>query len=104
MMRVILLILIIAVVALIAGIGTGYIDISQTRQAKVPSIEAENGAIRATGGQTPAFEVQTGSVEVGAREANVAVPKVEVKRDNKGVKVPVVEIRRPEESQQNAAN
>lgn len=102
-MRAILLILIVTVVALIAGIGTGYIDISQTRQAKVPSIEAENGAIRATGGQAPAFEVQTGSVDVGTREANVTVPKLEVKRDAKAVNVPVVEVRRPQESQQNAA-
>ena len=102
-MRAILLILIIAVVALIAAIGTGYLDISQTREARAPSIEAGDGAIRAKGGQSPAFEVQTGSVEVGTREANLAVPKVEVKRDNKGVSVPVVEVRRPEESQQNAA-
>ena len=102
-MRAVLLILIIAVITLIAGIGTGYIDISQTRQAKIPSIEADNGAIRAKGGQTPAFDVQTGSVEVGTREANVTVPKVEVKRDAKSVNVPVVEVRRPQESQPNAA-
>jgi hypothetical protein len=101
-MRAILLILIIAVVALIAAIGTGYIDISQTREAKVPSVAASDGTIRATGGQSPTFEVQTGSVQVGTREANVAVPKVEVKREAKGVSVPVVEVR-PPESQQNAA-
>jgi len=103
-MRAILLILIIAVVALIAAISTGYLDISQTRQAKAPSIEANDGAIRATAGQSPAFDVQTGSVQVGTREANVAVPKVEVKRDTKGVNVPVVEVRGPEEAQQNAAH
>ncbi len=103
-MRTVLLILIIAVVALIAGISTGYIDISQTRQTKIPSIEADNGAIRAKGGQTPAFDVQTGSVEVGTREAHVTVPKIEVKRDAKSVNVPVVEVRRPQESQQNAAH
>jgi hypothetical protein len=103
-MRAILLILILAVVALIAAIATGYIDISQTRAARAPHVAASEGTIRAQGGQSPAFEVQTGSVEVGTREANVAVPRIEVKRDQKGVKVPTVEIRPPaEEPQQNAA-
>jgi hypothetical protein len=102
-LRAILLILILAVVALIAAIGTGYIDISQTREARVPSIAASDGAIRAQPGQSPAFDVQTGSVEVGTRDANVAVPKIEVKRGEQGVKVPTVEIRPAEEPQQNAA-
>jgi hypothetical protein len=102
-MRAILLILILTVVALIAAIGTGYIDISQTRGARAPTVAANDGTIRAQGGQSPAFEVQTGSVEVGTREANVVVPKIEVKRDEKGVKVPTVEIRPPEDANQNAA-
>jgi hypothetical protein len=102
-MRAILLILILAVVALIAAIATGYIDISQTRAARAPHVAASEGTIRAQGGQSPAFEVQTGSVEVGTREAKVAVPKIEVKRGEKGVKVPTIEIHPPEEAQQNAA-
>jgi hypothetical protein len=102
-MRAILLILILAVVILIAAIATGYVDITQTQGARAPDIAAGDGTIRAQGGQPPAFEVQTGSVEVGTREANVAVPKIEVKREEQGVKVPTVEIRSPEESQQNAA-
>jgi len=102
-MRAILLILIIAVVALIAAIATGLIDISQTRSAQVPQVEASDGTIRAQGGQSPTFEVQTGSVGVGTREAHVAMPTVEVKRDATTVKVPVVEVRRPQEAEQNAA-
>lgn len=101
-MRAILLILILAVVALIAAIATGLIDVSQTREARVPSVAAEDGSIRAQGGQPPAFEVQTGSVGIGTREANVAVPRVEVKRDEATVKVPSVEVRRSEEVQANA--
>ncbi len=101
-MRAILLILILAVVALIAAVATGLIDISQTREARVPSVEASNGAIRAEGGQSPAFEVQTGSVEVGTRDANVAVPKVEVKPSQTTVKVPSVEVRGATEPQGNA--
>ena len=101
-MRAILLILILAVVATIAAIATGFVDISQTREARVPTVEANDGAIRAAGGQPPAFEVQTGTVEVGSRETNVAVPKVEVKPSQTKVKVPSVEVRRAEEPQSNA--
>lgn len=101
-MRAILLILILAVVALIAAFATGLVDISQTREARAPRLEASDGAIRAQGGEPPAFEVQTGSVEVGTREANVAVPKVEVKPGQTQVQVPSVEVRRAEEQQSNA--
>ena len=103
-MRAILLILILATVALIAAFATGYVNISQTRSAEAPRVEASGGAIRATGGQSPSFEVQTGSVEVGSSEANVSVPKVEVRQDKKSVKVPVLEVRRPQDAQQNAAH
>ena len=103
-MRAILLILIVGVVALIAAFATGLIDVSQTREARAPAVEASNGAIRAQGGQAPAFEVQTGSVEVGSREANVAVPKIEVKRDKATVNVPAVEVRPAGEAEGNAAN
>ena len=70
-MRAILLILIIAVVALIAALQTGLININQTRPATAPTVEAGDGAIRTQAGQAPAFEVETGSVGVGTREANV---------------------------------
>ena len=101
-MRAILLILILAIVALIAAFATGYVDISQTRQASVPQIKAGDGAIRAEGGQPPAFEVQTGSVEVGTRETNVAVPRIEVKRDEARVDVPAVEFKPAGKAEKNA--
>ena len=101
-MRAILLILILAVVAVIAAIATGLVDISQTRQARAPDLQASDGAIRAEGGQSPAFKVETGSVELGTREANVAVPKVEVKPGQTRVQVPSVEVRRPQEPEANA--
>ena len=103
-MRAVLLVLIIAVVALIAAIQTGLINISQTRPATAPTVEAGDGAIRTHAGQSPEFEVETGSIGVGTREANVAVPKVEVKRDTATVQVPTVEVREAgEEASQNAA-
>ena len=78
-MKAILLILILAVVALIAAVQTGLIDISQTRGAKLPSVAAEQGKVSARGGQTPAFEVQTGSVGVGTTQQKVTVPALEVR-------------------------
>jgi len=103
-MRAILLILIIAVVALIAALQTGLISINQTRPASAPTIEASDGAVRTQGGQSPAFEVETGSVGVGTREANVPVPEVQVRRGQATVEVPAVEVRRAgEEANQNAA-
>lgn len=103
-MRAVLLILILGVVVLIALFASGLVNVAQTREARAPQVEATNGSIRAQGGQSPAFEVQTGSVEVGTREANVAVPRIEVKRDQAQVKVPNVEVRQPKEAQGNAAN
>ena len=87
-MRAIILVLIVGVVALIAAIHFGLVDITQTRPAAAPTVEADGGKITATGGQTPKFEVETGSVGVGRREQNVTVPTVTVD-------VPVVEVRRP---------
>lgn len=80
-MRAIILILIIAVVALIAAIQTGFLDISQTRPAEAPDITANGAGVTATGGQAPAFDIQTGTVGVGSQPANVTVqvPRVEVR-------------------------
>jgi hypothetical protein len=103
-MRAVLLILILGIVALIALFASGLINVSQTREARAPQVEAVDGSIRAQGGQSPAFEVQTGSVEVGTRDANVAVPKVEVRPSQTQVKVPSVEVRQAEEAPGNAAN
>ena len=72
-MRAIFLILIIGVVALIAAIHFGLVDITQTRSAQAPTVAAGDGKISATGGQTPKFEVETGSVGVGSREQNVTL-------------------------------
>ena len=79
-MRAVLLILILAVVILIVGIGSGFLDINQIRGAKAPDIDASRNGVTATGGQAPAFDIETGSVAVGTKQANVPVPTLEVKR------------------------
>ena len=73
-MRAIILILILAVVGLIVLVATGLLDINQTRPAEAPAVSVTQEGVSATGGQTPAFEVETGTVSVGANEANVKVP------------------------------
>ena len=77
-MRAIILILILAVVVILAGVGTGFIDIDQIRGAKAPAVSTTENGVVAKGGQTPAFEVETGSVTVGAKDATVKVPQVQV--------------------------
>ena len=79
-MRPIILILILAIVVLLIGIGTGFIDINQTRGAKAPNLSTTSNGVVAQGGQTPAFDVETGQVKVGAKDATVKVPAVEVVR------------------------
>ena len=77
-MRPIILILILLVVAALIAIATGFLDINQTRGAEVPEVSAAGNGVTATGGQAPAFDVETGSVAVGTTRANVVVPTVKV--------------------------
>jgi len=68
-MRAILLILIIAVLAIIVAIATGFLNINQIRGARTPEISTTSNGVVAKGGQAPAFDVETGSVKVGSKEA-----------------------------------
>ena len=77
-MRALILILILAVVVILAGVGTGFIDIDQIRGAKAPDVSTTENGVVAKGGQTPAFDVETGSVTVGAKDTTVKVPQVQV--------------------------
>lgn len=86
-MRKIILVLILAIVALIAAIQLGLLSFTQDRPAKVPGVEVTSNGITATGGQAPSFDVETGTVAVGTRNATVAVP------------VPTIEVRNPNDKQ-----
>ena len=97
-MRAIFLILIIAVVALILAVMTGFIDLRQTQPAVAPGIETSNGKIVTRSGQVPAFDVETGSIGVGSGNASVALPKVELQPSGTRVAVPSIEVRRPGEA------
>jgi len=88
-MRAIIFILIVVVLVIIAGIATGFLDINQIRGAKVPQVATTGNGVVAKGGQTPAFDVQTGSVKVGSRQTSVKVPTLEVEKpaDNRAAPV-----------------
>src|SRR4051794_17348412 len=79
-MRAILLVLILAILLVIAGIATGFLNINQIRGAKTPQISTTGNGVTAKGGQAPAFEVETGSVKVGTQQKTVNVPKLEVQK------------------------
>jgi hypothetical protein len=78
-MRAVLLLLILVIVALVIAIATGFLDINQIRGAQAPQVRATGNGVSAKGGQSPKFDVETGSVEVGSRNATVKVPAVRVK-------------------------
>jgi flagellar basal body-associated protein FliL len=78
-MRSVLILLILVVLVALAGVMTGFININQIRGAQAPAVSATHNGIVAKGGQTPAFDVETGSVEVGTRNATVKMPSLEVK-------------------------
>jgi hypothetical protein len=86
-MRAVILVLILAVVALIIAIQTGFLDIRQTRGAEAPQVTANGAGVTATGGQAPAFDVETGKVAVGSADKNVTV------------KVPTLEVQSPQANQ-----
>jgi len=79
-MRSVILILVVIILIVIAAIATGFLDINQIRGAQAPQVSATHNGIVTKGGQAPAFDVQTGSVTVGARETTVKVPALEVQK------------------------
>ena len=79
-MRALILIVIVAIVAILALVGTGFVRLSQTREAKAPLVSATRNGVTAKGGQAPAFDVETGSVKVGAKDTTVKMPALIVEK------------------------
>jgi hypothetical protein len=77
-MRAILLVLIVLVVAAIIAVATGLLNIDQVRPARAPQVSATHNGVVTKGGQTPSFDVETGSVKVGTKEQTVKVPSLDV--------------------------
>lgn len=81
-MRAILLILILVVVVALIALATGLLDINTVRGARAPNVSTSGNGVTATGGQTPAFDIETGSVTLGKGKATVPVPTVNVNPAN----------------------
>lgn len=79
-MRAVLFVLIVIVLAVIAGISTGFLNINQIRGARAPEVAATSNGLTAKGGQAPAFDVETGSVKLGTKQAVVKVPTLVVQK------------------------
>ena len=79
-MRTLFLILIIVVLALIAAVATGLVNLRQTQPVVAPTVERNGNQLTTRPGQAPAFDVETGSIGVGTSQATVPVPTVEVRR------------------------
>jgi hypothetical protein len=83
-MRTVILILILLILIVIAGIASGFIDINQIRGASAPKLSTTGNGVVAKGGQAPAFDVETGSVKLGTKDATVKVPAVVVEKPGGG--------------------
>ena len=86
--RGLVIVLVVAVIALIAAIMFGFVDVSQTRTAELPKISVQ-------GGQAPAFAVKAADVSVGSAERTMDVPKVDVGTTSQTVAVPSVDVKKP---------
>jgi hypothetical protein len=82
-MRPVLAIVLVAVLALIAALALGLVDIDQTREGALPEI-------RADGGKLPEFDVKTADVEVGTTNTTIDVPTVETRKQT--VELPDVKV------------
>lgn len=74
-MRALLIIVGVIVLALIAALVFGFIDVDQTQSAHLPEVEVN-------GGQAPEFNADVGRVDVGTEKRTIEVPTIDVQRAN----------------------
>jgi hypothetical protein len=79
-MRAVVFVLIVVIIVIIAAIATGFLNINQIRGAQAPEVTATRNGVTAKGGQPPTFDVETGSVKVGSKDATVKVPSLVVQK------------------------
>lgn len=74
-MRAVLALVAIVILLLIVGVATGFLNFSQTREARLPEVKVE-------GGQAPSFDADMGKVDVGTKNETIKVPTIDVKTAN----------------------
>lgn len=86
MIRLLLLLLVIAGLALLAQL-TGLIDIDTTGRLQAPAV---NVSVR--GGELPNVQVETAKVKVGTTEKTVKLPEVDIDTQERNVELPKVNV------------
>lgn len=68
-------VLIIVIVMVIAAFALGLVNVDQTKTAKLPDV-----TLQTSGGQAPAFDVNTAKIDVGTKTETVEVPTIRVEK------------------------
>jgi hypothetical protein len=80
--------IIVMVALVVAAFAFGFIDINQTKMTKLPTV-----AVETTGGQAPAFDVKTATVDVGTKKSTIEVPTVAVGTKDTSITLPTVDVK-----------
>lgn len=86
MKRFILTILVIAVLVMIVGVATGFINLNSSGQLRAPKVN-----VTAQGGEVPKLDVNTKELVVGTTETNVAVPRIGMEKSK--INVPTIGVK-----------
>ncbi len=86
MKRLILTILVVAVLVMIVGVATGFVDLNSSGQLRAPKVN-----VTAEGGEVPKLDVDTKELVVGTTETNVAVPKIGMEQSK--INVPTIGVK-----------
>ncbi len=84
-----LLAIIVIVALVIAAFAFGLISIDQVREARAPDVKLET-----SGGQAPAFDIQTAKIAIGRKQENVKVPTVDIGSKDAVVTTPTIRVER----------
>jgi len=79
--------ILVIVLLVVAAFAFGLVNIDQTRQAIAPTVKLET-----TGGQAPAFDVNTAKVDVGSKTETIKTPTIDVGSKTSTVEVPTVSV------------
>ncbi len=77
---------IVVIIIVVIAVVFGFLRVQQTQEAKLP-------AVAVSGGQAPKFDVDTATVDVGTKQTDITVPKIETKQES--ITVPTVSVDKP---------
>lgn len=77
----------VAAVAVIAYGAFYFVDVEQTQEARMPTVDIE-----VEGGQAPEFDVEAGSVDIGTTTETIEVPDVEITTSEREITLPTLEV------------